>query len=67
MTEDITEEQGKALKKAAGAVWDLGLPLVRAIDTAETETWLRVIKVFIEYLGELVEKKRQELQDKEGK
>lgn len=67
MTEDMTEEQEKALKKAAGAVWKLGLPLVRAIDTAESEAWLRVIKVFIEYLGEQVEKKRQELPDKEGK
>ena len=67
MTEDMTEEQEKALTKAACAVWDLGLPLVRAIDTAESEAWLLFIEAFVEFLGEQVKKKRQELQDKEGK
>ena len=68
MTEDMTEEQEKALAKAAGAaVWDLGLPLVKAIDVAESEAWLLVIGAFIEFLGEQVEKKRQELSDKEDK
>lgn len=67
MAEDMTEEQEKALRKAGDAVWGLGLPLVRAIDTAECETWLLVIETFIEFLGEQVEKKRQELADKEDK
>lgn len=67
MTEDITEEQEKTRAEAAGAVWDLGLPLVKEINTAESEAWLRVIELFVGFLGELVEKKRQELQDKEGK
>ena len=68
MTEDMTEEQEKALVNAAAvAVWDLGRPLVKAIDTAESEAWLRVIELFAEFLGELVEKKRQKLSDKEDK
>ena len=68
MTEDMTEEQEKALAKAAGTVvWNLGMPLVKAIDTAESEAWLLVIETFVEFLGEQVEKKRQELSDKEDK
>ena len=63
----MTEEQEKARTKAACAVWDLGLPLVKAIGTAESESQLRVIELFAEFLGGLVEKKRQELTDKEGK
>ena len=67
MTEDITEEQEKALTKAACVVWDLGLPLVKAIGETESEFQLQVIERFVGFLGELVEKKRKELQDKEGK
>ena len=63
----MTEEQEKAYAEAAGAVWGLGLPLVKEIDTAESEAWLLVIETFIEFLGELVEKKRQELPGKEDK
>ena len=50
----MTEEQEKAYAEAAGAVWGLGLPLVKEIDTAESEAWLLVIETFIEFLGELV-------------
>ena len=68
MTEDMTEEQEKALVKAAGAaIWDLGLPLVEVIDTAESEFQLLIIGTFVGFLGEQVEKKRQELSDKEDK
>ena len=67
----MTEEQEKTIRKeigkAADAVWALGVPLVKAIDMAESETQLLIIKAFIEFLGEQVEKKRQELSDKEDK
>ena len=67
MTEDMTEEQEKALTKAACVVWDLGLPLVKAIGETESEFQLQVIERFVGFLGGLVERKRKELQDKEGK
>ena len=67
----MTEEQEKTIRKeigkAADAVWALGVPLVKAIDMAESEAQLLIIKAFVEFLGEQVEKKRQELSDKEGK
>ena len=63
----MTEEQEKALTKAAGAVWDRGLPLVKAIGEAESEFQLQVIERFVGFLGELIKKERKELQDKEGK
>ena len=67
----MTEEQEKTIRKeigkAADAVWALGVPLVKAIDMAESEAQLLIIKTFIEFLGEQVEKKRQDLSDKEGK
>ena len=67
----MTEEQEKTIRKeigkAADAVWALGVPLVKAIDMAESEAQLLIIKAFIEFLGEQVEKKRQELSDKEDK
>lgn len=67
MTEDITEEQEKTRAEAAGAVWDLGLPLVKEINTAESEAWLRVIELFVGFLGELIKRKRRELPGKEDK
>lgn len=67
----MTEEQEKALRKEIGkasdTVWAMGVPLVMAIDMAESEAQLLLIEAFIEFLGEQVEKKRQELSDKEDK
>ena len=63
----MTEEQEKALTKAAGAVWDLGLPLVKAIGETESEFQLQVIERFVEFLGELIKRRRKELPGKESK